>query len=104
MEKFNTLIGRLTIAVLALGISAYNGPGPKTKRYSSQKLQKNLDLLLEWFPGEYDNHEQVYQEAVDKLPLEKRHRQTHHIFYEVNLDFIPGRTLYAQQSQHYDRN
>jgi len=67
-------------------------------------LEQNLKELLEWFPGEYDNHKQVYREAVLKLPEEKRHRQTHHIFFSVELDFIPGRTLYAQQSQHYDLN
>lgn len=67
-------------------------------------LQRDLNTLLEWFPGEYDNHQQVYKEAFEKLPLEKRHRQTHHIFHEVNIDAIPGRKLYAQQSQHYDRD
>ncbi len=71
---------------------------------TTSKLQQDLDTLLTWFPGEYDNHEQVYKEAVDKLPIQKRHRQTHHIFYEEELNFIPGRTLYAQQSQHYDLN
>ena len=65
-------------------------------------LKENLNELLEWFPGEYDNHEQVYKEAVTDLPKEKRHRQTHHIFYPVKLNFIEDRTLYAQQSQHYD--
>ncbi|MEL7269737.1 MAG: chromophore lyase CpcT/CpeT [Bacteroidota bacterium] len=65
-------------------------------------LAQDLDTLLTWFPGEYDNHQQVYRESVSDLPKEKRHRQTHHIFTSVQLDFIPGRKLYAQQSQHYD--
>ncbi len=65
-------------------------------------LKENLNELLEWFPDEYDNHQQVYQEAISKLPEEKKHRQTHHIFYPVQLHFIEGKTLYAQQSQHYD--
>ncbi len=69
---------------------------------ASDSLENDLKTLLEWFPGEYDNHQQIYKEAVNKLPAEKRHRQTHHIFHEVWLEFIPGRTLYAQQSQHYD--
>ncbi|WP_350284596.1 chromophore lyase CpcT/CpeT [uncultured Croceitalea sp.] len=73
-----------------------------TEQNSIHDLQQDLDTLLTWFPGEYDNHRQVYKEAVAKLPSEKRHRQTHHIFYEVQLDFIPGSTLYAQQSQHYN--
>lgn len=82
------------------------GSAPKStisyENVSVNKLQQDLDTLLKWFPGEYDNHRQVYKEAVGKLASEKRHRQTHHIFKEVQLDFISGRTLYAQQSQHYD--
>ncbi len=69
---------------------------------SKERLEKDLKVLLEWFPGEYDNHQQVYREAVENIPKERRHRQTHHIFHAVELDFIPGRILYAQQSQHYD--
>ncbi len=71
---------------------------------STNKLEQDLDKLLNWFPGEYDNHQQVYKEAVDSFPIEKRHRQTHHIFFPVELNFIEGREIYAQQSQHYDLN
>ena len=67
-------------------------------------LQSELDTLLSWFPGEYDNHQQVYAEFANNLPFEKRHRQTHHIFESVHFSFIPGRQLYAQQSQHYNRD
>lgn len=73
-----------------------------SRAFISDSLDNDLQTLLEWFPGEYDNHQQVYKEALDNLISEKRHRQTRHIFHEVQLDFIPGRTLYAQQSQHYD--
>lgn len=72
--------------------------------HSNQELEEHLNELLEWFPGEYDNHQQVYQEALAQLPQEKKHRQTHHIFFPIELDFIPGRELYAQQSQHYNRD
>jgi len=65
-------------------------------------LKQDLIELLNWFPGEYDNHEQVYKEAVLKISKEMRHRQTHHIFYPVSLDFIKGKQIYAQQSQHYN--
>lgn len=66
-------------------------------------LSQDLDTLLSWFPGEYDNHEQVYSEFTKDIPAEKRHRQTHHIFHPVEFSFISGRQLYAEQSQHYDR-
>lgn len=69
---------------------------------SHSTLEQELQELLKWFPGEYDNHQQVYQEAVQKIAQEKRHRQTHHIFFPVQIKGIPGQQLYAQQSQHYD--
>jgi len=94
----------VAIPVLILLLILFSGAQDfgQTNNTVVNTLQQDLDTLLSWFPGEYDNHQQVYKEAVDKLPLEKRHRQTHNIFSEVRLDFIPGRILYAQQSQHYD--
>ncbi len=92
----------LTIFLSLLNVTTQYAQERKIKPISVDVLEKDLKTLLTWFPGEYDNHQQVYKEAVNKLPLEKRHRQTHHIFYEVELDFIPGKTIYAQQSQHYN--
>lgn len=68
----------------------------------SDSLKQDLIELLSWFPGEYDNHQQVYKEAVLDTPEKMRHRQTHHIFAAVELEYITGQTIYAQQSQHYD--
>lgn len=68
----------------------------------SATLEAELEELLEWFPGVYDNHRQVYRQAVEKVPEELRQRHTNHIFRPLSIAGIPGRTLYAQQSQDYD--
>ena len=65
-------------------------------------LEADLEELLQWFPGVYDNHRQVYRQAVERVPEELRQRHTNHIFRPLTMAGIPGRTLYAQQSQHYD--
>jgi len=65
-------------------------------------LESDLVQLMEWFPGNYDNHQQVYREAQQKLAEPLRHRHTNHTFQPVSIDGIPGKTLYAQQYQHYD--
>ena len=65
-------------------------------------LSNDLDELLEWFPGDYDNDEQVKREQDPTFPDSLKHRHTHHIFREVGIEGIPGRQLYAQQYQHYD--
>jgi hypothetical protein len=67
-------------------------------------LEADLEELLEWFPGVYDNHRQVYRQAVERVPEEMRQRHTNHIFRPLSITGIPGRTLYAQQSQDYDLN
>ena len=65
-------------------------------------LEADLEELLTWFPGTYENHPQVYREALADLPAEERHRHTHHTFQPVTISGLPGRLIYAQQYQHYD--
>ncbi len=113
MNKLNLIFPAVLHCVL--GIFLTGSFNSKTKAITTDRehehlilpdsintLERELNELLEWFPGEYDNHQQVYKEAVLNLPKEKRHRQTHHIFFPVEFDFMPGRELYAQQSQHYN--
>ncbi len=90
---------RLMAVVLALAL-----PTSLTGAEESQptSLEADLEELMEWFPGVYDNHQQVYRQAVDRVPEEMRQRHTNHIFRPLSITGIPGRTLYAQQSQHYD--
>lgn len=69
---------------------------------ATASLDGDLNTLLSWFPGVYDNRQQVSQERSSDLPSELRHRHTNHTFYPVEIAGIPGRQLYAQQYQHYD--
>ncbi len=101
MKKASWFLGML-YGILLFGVFHITSAQTADSKVTSNSLEEDLVQLLQWFPGEYDNHEQVYKEAEADLPKEKRHRQTHHIFYKVDLAFIPGQTLYAQQSQHYD--
>ncbi|MEP6341086.1 chromophore lyase CpcT/CpeT [Parasphingorhabdus sp.] len=80
---------------------AFAVPGA-AKESPSSNLEADLDELLSWFPGVYDNHQQVYRQAVDKVDPELRQRHTNHTFSPLQISGIPGRTLYAQQYQHYD--
>lgn len=69
---------------------------------SEASLEADLEELMRWFPGVYDNHRQVYRQAVERVPDDMRQRHTNHIFRPLTIAGIPGQTLYAQQSQHYD--
>ena len=65
-------------------------------------LDEDLAEMLVWFPGVYDNYEQIEAERLADLPAALRHRHLNHTFFPVEISGIPGRQLYAQQYQHHD--
>jgi len=69
---------------------------------SNPILSKDFELMMSWFPGEYDNQEQVYFEQELDVPEGQRHERIHHIFHPVQLNSFPGRTFYVQQYQNDD--
>lgn len=88
-----------------LAMTAYaadDAPIAKKDTASGQILQRDFKRLMEWFPGEYDNQEQVYFE--DNLNVDKanRHGRIHHIFTPVNLPDFLGETFYVEQYQNND--
>lgn len=65
-------------------------------------LDRDFRTMMEWFPGRYDNQEQVYFEEEMDAREEERHERIHHIFFPVDLDAFPGETFYVQQYQNDD--
>ena len=92
----------LLAAATALALSALLPVGVVAQENVTASLEADLEELLEWFPGTYDNRRQVYRQALEEVPEDMRQRHTNHIFQPLTITGIPGRTLYAQQSQHYD--
>ena len=66
------------------------------------ELERDLEEMLSWFPGVYDNYEQIEAERLGDLPDALRHRHLNHTFFPVEIEGIPGRQLYAQQYQPHD--
>lgn len=66
------------------------------------ELERDLEEMLSWFPGVYDNYEQIEAERLGDFPEALRHRHLNHTFFPVEIEGIPGRQLYAQQYQHHD--
>jgi hypothetical protein len=54
-----------------------------------------LARFLEWFPGEYDNHEQVWQEKLDNAA--HPHERIHHIFAPVGVPALGEHVFYVEQ-------
>ena len=68
------------------------------------KAEENLALFLSWFPGEYDNYEQAWQDSLDKV--DQPHERIHHIL-EANGAFFDGAEEnrgHAQKNQNISFN
>lgn len=62
----------------------------------------DLALLLDWFPGEYDNYEQAWQDRIDKV--EEPHERIHHIFFPVSAPGVGQHVFFVQQYMNGDPN
>lgn len=63
---------------------------------AADQLAVQMDTLLAWFPGEWDNHEQHWQQAkVEKVenPIER----IHHVFAPVEAPAIGAHTFFVKQ-------
>ncbi|MEM8986232.1 MAG: chromophore lyase CpcT/CpeT [Pseudomonadota bacterium] len=75
----------------AFGVNAQTSPGP------NDVLDRDFRVMMEWFPGRYDNQEQVYFQNLLDTPEEARNGRIHSIFFPVELDGFSGETFYVQQ-------
>ena len=60
-------------------------------------LDKDFRTMMQWFPGVYDNQEQVYFEAEQDVDEALRHERIHHVFEPVALPAFGDHVFYVQQ-------
>jgi len=72
------------------------------KSAAAKILARDFNRMMSWFPGEYDNVEQVYFEDNLNVPEDQRHERIHHIFSPVDLRAFPGTTFYVEQYKNND--
>ncbi len=60
-------------------------------------LDKDFRIMMEWFPGVYDNQEQVYFEEEQGIDESLRHERIHHVFEPVELRAFGQHVFYVQQ-------
>ncbi len=87
-------VQRFCKSLIAMILAVALSPVFMTSVYAG-KLEKDLDLFLEWFPGEYDNYEQAWQDNLDKV--EQPHEHIHHIFLKVDAPAIGDNVFFVQQ-------
>ena len=69
---------------------------------SEMSLEDQMTLFLEWFPGEYDNNEQVWQQREDGLNEQELHERIHHRFVPVDLPAVGEHVFFVIQTMNDD--
>lgn len=79
---------------------AQNGVKAESDKTPANKiLDRDMARMMRWFPGRYDNMEQVYFEEDLDVAEDIRHNRIHSIFTPVDLPDFPGKTFYIEQYQ-----
>lgn len=90
---------RVFLPVLAsvVLIGCQSGAKREASASGTVSLDQDFARFLQWFPGEYDNHEQVWQQAQDGVPEQDRHEHIHHIFQAVQAPAVGKHTFFVKQ-------
>jgi len=86
MRKFVVLGSLLTTAFFLVASAAAAG-----------SLDDDLELMMEWFAGEFDNHQQYLDEVEAETPPEQPHEWIHSIFQPVELPLFGDHVFYVEQ-------
>ena len=60
-------------------------------------LNYDLETMMEWFAGEFDNHQQHVDEIEAEEPPEQPHEWIHSIFHPVELPDFGDNVFYVEQ-------
>lgn len=64
--------------------------------------QQEFSLFLDWFEGEYDNHEQVWQQKESEVPEDELLEHIHHRFVPVDAPALGDRVFFVIQTMDDD--
>ena len=65
-------------------------------------LDAEMALFLDWFEGEYDNNEQVWQQRQDGIAEEDLHERIHHRFVPVAMPDLGEHVYFVLQTMDDD--
>ena len=96
----NELLRNTVASAVALGLLTFAVAG----QTQTPRPAADLDHFLGWFAGEFDNNEQVWQQAVDGIAAEDRHEHIHHIFLPVSAPAVGEHAFFVKQYMGGDYN
>ena len=65
---------------------------------TAASLDEDFQRFLAWFPGEYDNNEQVWQQRQDGIAEADLHERIHHRFVPVDLPTLGEHVFFVLQT------
>ncbi len=86
MRKLGSLAAPLTLALFLIAAPV-----------AADSLEYELELMMEWFAGEFDNHQQYVDEIEAENPPEQLHEWIHSIFHPVELPVFGDNVFYVEQ-------
>lgn len=96
LRPYLILPGCLCLASVLVSCQTATGSAAKNPdRYLP--LERVLSRFLDWFEGEYDNWEQVWQQQLDGVKKADRHEHVHHIFKAVSAPNIGEHVFFVKQ-------
>ncbi len=60
-------------------------------------LEYDLEVMMDWFTGEFDNHQQHVDQIESENPPEQVHEWIHSIFHPVELPVFGDTVFYVEQ-------
>ena len=71
---------------------------------AQSNLDEQLEIISDWFIGEFDNFQQVHKEIEDSVEVELRHERIHSIFAPLEIRDSKGYSFFVKQFQNGDES
>jgi hypothetical protein len=87
---------RILVLIVAMAAGA---SGAAAQGHSKADLNAQLKLLMEWLPGDYDNHEQIVRQSGGGFSpaTDKPFHRLHTMFRRVNMPAVGEHVIYVEE-------
>jgi hypothetical protein len=98
MVSVNKHYKLVAVILASLLLMACNSTTEPVAEQTANEVE-SADLFHQWFAAEFDNHEQHWQDNIDKKkdPDLQVHEHIHHIFAPVETPVLDGEIYFVKQ-------
>jgi len=94
---------RVALAGVAMALAAWPA---MAQTFSKGELENHLEMMMEWWPGEYNNHEQIVRQSGGGLgePVFEPIFRIHSHYVRLDLPALGDNVLYVEEFLNEDPN